>query len=193
MENITELKRGSLNGLRRQTNECLVSAYYKGYADGKNEPNEEQEEYIRNLINKAKQEGYDTGYNEGLENAWELIKEIEHNREFEEIVFGKLLINDFTNVSVHFAMEKFKTYKGNKQAEEESIKVGDVVKFNENCHNYDHVKSREYLVLHIFDNGLATLLYDNGDTGAVDISLVDKTGRHIDVTEQLLDKLKGDN
>ena len=33
--NITQLKQGSLSGLRRQTNECIDSAYRKGYEDGK--------------------------------------------------------------------------------------------------------------------------------------------------------------
>lgn len=82
-----------------------------------------------------------------------------------------------------------KYYEEKKKKE---IKVGDIVKFNEKCHNYDHVKSREYLVLHIFDNGVVTILYDNGDTGAAEISLLDKTGRHIDEVEQLLDKLRGE-
>lgn len=86
-------------------------------------------------------------------------------------------------------IDDFKKWQEEKKKAEE-IKVGDVVKFNEKCHNYDHVKSREFLVLHIFDNGLVTLLYDNGDTGASDKSLLDKTGKHIDEVEQLLSKLQ---
>jgi hypothetical protein len=102
------------------------------------------------------------------------------------MLYDLICDHDMTKVISEF--EKWQEEK--KKAEE--VKVGDVVKFNEKCRNYDHVKSREYLVLHIFDNGLVTLLYDNGDTGTADISLLDKTGRHFDEVEQLLAKLRGE-
>ena len=64
MGNITELKRGSLNGLRRQTNECLVSAYYKGYEDGKKEPKEVKAVNVEDT--SEYQIGYKVGYDTDL-------------------------------------------------------------------------------------------------------------------------------
>lgn len=106
---------------------------------------------------------------------------------FEDCVGVDEVVCGFT---VQRIVEITKAYEEKKKAEEESIKVGDVVKFNEKCHSYDHVKSREFLVLHIFDNGLVTLLYDNGDTKTTNLSLLDKTGKHVDEVEQLLSKLQ---
>lgn len=206
MGKITELSRGSLNGLRRQTNECLKNAYNKGYEDGKKEPREVK------AVNVEDTSEYQIGYKVGYEDGTNRNLQGYYNKGLEDVNHALGVLKAMTGTecaewfenyvgiddvvctfTIQRIIENTKAYEEKKKAEEESIKVGDVVKFNENCHNYDHVKSREYLVLHIFDNGLVTLLYDNGDTGAVDISLVDKTGRHIDVTEQLLDKLKGDN
>lgn len=60
--NMTQLKQGSLNGLRRQTNECIDNAYRKGYEDGKKEPRE-----VANVEDTNEyQIGYKVGYNEGL-------------------------------------------------------------------------------------------------------------------------------
>ena len=93
----------------------------------------------------------------------------------------------FKHYSISEIAERIEAYEEKKKAEE--IKVGDVVKFNEKCHSYEANKDREYLVLHNFGK-LVTLLYDNGDTGAADIILLDKTGRHIEEVEQLLSKLQ---
>ena len=176
--------------------------YNKGYEDGKKEPREVK---AVNLEDTSEyQIGYKVGYNIGYDDALEeFCKLYVYENDYKEFFLNVYAKPFHENTTLYDAVARYgigtvmadftKWQEEKKKAEEESIKVGDVVKFNENCHNYDHVKSREYLVLHIFDNGLVTLLYDNGDTGAVDISLVDKTGRHIDVTEQLLDKLKGDN
>lgn len=153
-------------------------AYKKGYEDGAKNQDEVQ---------------YKKGYNKGLEDAQEYIEKLYHygmkelQNEFDDISIPDIIRNN----SMTDIIAIIKAYEEKKKAEDE-IKVGDVVKFNEKCHNYDHVKAREFLVLHIFDNGLVTILYDNGDTGASKISLLDKTGRHFDEIEQLLDKLRSE-
>lgn len=190
--NITQLKQGSLNGLRKQTNECLDAAYNKGYEDGKKEYKAIfSEEEIYNVANKERQEGYNNGYNNGLEDAnhamtvLENMTEIERETWFEDYASVGEVVREFT---IQRIMKTTKVYEERKS--EKEIKVGDIVKFNEKCHDYNAKKDREYLVLHKFNNGTATLLYDNGDTGAADISLLDKTGRHFDELQQLLDKMK---
>ena len=50
-------------------------------------------------------------------------------------------------------------------------------------------QGREYLVLHVFDNGTCSLLYDNGDTCCAGLNRLEPTGRHIDEVSELLDKL----
>lgn len=93
MGNITQLKQGSLNGLRRQINECLDRAYNKGYEDGAKEQDEVQyqngykvgqedgyskgiadrkdalftEEEVNDIANKERQ----YGYNQGLEDGYQ--------------------------------------------------------------------------------------------------------------------------
>lgn len=66
--NTTQLKQGSLSGLRRQTNECLDSAYNKGYEDGKADAI-----YNTDMIDELKQ----VEYIRGLEDAWKLARKIE--------------------------------------------------------------------------------------------------------------------
>lgn len=153
------------------TNEYQIG-YKVGFEDGTK----------RNL------QGY---YNKALDDVDDALTVLENMTEtereewFEDYASVGEVIHECT---IQRIIKSTKEYEEKKKAEE--IKVGDVVKFNEKCHSYDHVKSREFLVLHIFDNGLVTLLYDNGDTGATEISLLDKTGKHVDEVEQLLSKLE---
>lgn len=200
MGNTAELKQGSLDGLYRQANECLDNAYRRGYDDGR------IAEYQRGLEdgNKIAEKGlkelqdstYDVAYNKGIEDFENLfVHEHDYEQFFEDTYGSKNPDYNLYDLVAKYGAKKviddFKKWQEEKKKVEEEIKVGDVVKFNEKCHNYDHVKSREFLVLHVFDNGLVTLLYDNGDTGAADRSLLDKTSRHMDEVEQLLDKLRG--
>jgi hypothetical protein len=206
MGNITLLSRGSLNGLRRQTNECLKNAYNKGYEDGKKEPREVKAVNVEDT--SEYQIGYKVGYADGKKELRESHGEQEYNRGIEDasnlLAYAdeKFIRECFPSESnwnwfdlnakygLALLIKEFKKWQEQKKQAEE-FKVGDIVKFNKKCHGYETKENREFLVLHKFDNGIVTLLYDNGDTGAVDISLLDKTDRHIDETEQLLDKLKG--
>ena len=121
-------------------------------------------------------EEYDRGYSQGLEDA-EMANRYFYSTE-------KKLLSIPEKVSV-WKEEK-------KKAEEETIKVGDVVRYNKKCHQYDLVKGREYLVLHVFDNGTCSLFYDNGDTCCAGLDILEPTGRHIDEVSQVLDKLRGE-
>ena len=160
-------------------------AYKKGFEDGNKIADKDLKEIQDSTYNMA--------YNEALkdaDHAMDVLKDMTV-AEGEEWFGNCVGIDDvICKFTIQRIIDTTKAYEEKKKAEE--IKVGDVVKFNEKCHNYDHVKSREFLVLHVFDNGLVTLLYDNGDTGAADRSLLDKTSRHIDEVEQLLDKLRSE-
>lgn len=195
------------------TNEYQIG-YKEGRKDGFAYCRENTE-----LIPELKKTEYTNGYNTGINDYNKMIQWLHDctddfkefmNKEYgydvmyltnpkvdEGVMLYDLICDhDIAEVISEFQrwQEEMKKAKEKKKAEiikkaEEIIKEGDIVKFNEKCLSYHANKDREYLVLHVFENGLATLLYDNGDTGAAEISLLDKTGRHIEV--QLLDKLKG--
>ena len=68
MKNLTQLHQGSLNGLRRQTNECIDSAYRKGYEDCAKLYKQTAEEWD-NELSQAKEDNY----NQGLEDARNIL------------------------------------------------------------------------------------------------------------------------
>lgn len=178
--------------------------YNRGYEDGKNEVL-----YKTELIPELKKAEYTKGYNSAINDYNGMIqwlhdctddfKEFMNKKYGYDVMYltnpkvdeGVMLYDLICDHDIAEVISEFKKWQEEKKKADE-IKVGDVVKFNEKCHNYDHVKSREFLVLHIFANELASILYDNGDTGAAEISLLDKTGRHVDEVEQLLNKLRGE-
>ena len=157
-------------------------------------------------LDKGYQEGYDTA----IENA-QATKldwgEVQYKKGIEDLSHAMLVYEDTsaeerleyygTNIwAYQYAIDNpteliamVKAYEEKKKAEEETIKVGDVVRYNKKCHQYDLVKDREYLVLHVFDNDTCSLLYDNGDTCCSSLSILEPTGRHIDEVSQVLDKL----
>ena len=154
--------------------------------------------FDQNELNKLEKfdsnEEYDRGYSQGIEDCEKAIDTLgsftleELEEEFGTKVFtGILLENPLQDI-----VAITKAYKEKKKAEEDTIKVGDVVRYNKKCHQYDLVKDREYLVLHVFDNDTCSLLYDNGDTCCAGLDILEPTGRHIDEVSQLLDKLRGE-
>lgn len=179
-----------------------TQAYEQGFEDGKNEVI-----YKTELIPELKKVEYTKGYNSAINDYNGMIQWLHDctgdfrkfmNKKYGYDVMyltnprvdeGVILYDLICDHDIAEVISEFKKWQEEKKKADE-IKAGDVVKFNEKCHNYDHVKSREFLVLHIFDNGLVTILYDNGDTGAAEISLLDKTGRHFDQVEQILSELK---
>ena len=157
-------------------------------------------------LEKHRKQAYDEGYNSAINDYNGMIqwlhdctddfKEFMNKKYGYDVMYltnprvdeGVMLYDLICDHDIAEVISEFQKWQEEKKKAD--IKVGDVVKFNEKCHDYDHVKSREFLVLHIFDNGLVTILYDNGDSGAAEISLLDKTGKHVGEVEQLISKLK---
>lgn len=207
MGNITQLHQGSLNGLRRQTNECIDAAYNKGYEDGAKKQDEVQyqkgyekgyedgnkclsdselERIWENKLDKAKADGYDTGYDNGYNNG---LKDVNHAMDvlkdmtgtecaewFDDCVGVDAVVCGF---SVHRIVEIIKAYEKIKKAEEE-IKVGDEVK-DLATDNIGVVMSIGKLIVYITNNGVYTKT----------LGSLEKTGRHFDEVEQMLNKLRG--
>ena len=136
---------------------------------------------------------YDKGYTQGIADYRKFIRVFESGTDiFEDRrnSDGTLSVDMILQyLPMREIMARIKVYEEKKKAEE-VINVGDIVKFNEKCHEYEQVKDRQYLVLHIdYDKGHANLLHDNGDTSCADVCLLDKTGKHIDNAEGLVQAL----
>ena len=187
MGNITELRQGSLDGLRRQLNECIENAYNKGYVDGKKEPKEEHEEYIRELINKAKQEGYDTGYNEGLENARKYINKLYQYglNELQNYFDETSIPNIICRTSITDIIASINLYEEKKKAEEE-IKVGDIVVWE------DGKKDFPFIVTLVKCQTYVAINKEGGFTYFSPNAKLKKIGNVSDKLQTLIDKLKGD-
>lgn len=191
MGKITELSQGSLNGLRRQLNECIENAYNKGYTDGKKEPNEEHEEYIRNLVNKAKQEGYDTGYNNALEEFCKLYGYENDYKEFFLNVYAKppfheniTLFDAVARYGIATVMADFKKWQEQKKQNEE-IKVGDIVIW-ENATDFPFIITLSNCQTYV------AMTKEGSFTHFKPNSKLKKIGNVSDKLQTLLDKLKGD-
>ena len=119
MGKITELSQGSLNGLRRQLNECIENAYNKGYADGKKEP----------IESHGEQE-----YNRGIEDASNLLAFV--SRDFIQECFPNEKGWDLFDLNAKYGLavviKEFKKWQEQKKQAEEEIKVGDWVEHFEN-------------------------------------------------------------
>ena len=191
-----------LEPMEEVTNAKDTREYKIGYNDG----------YTAGYLydySKSAEEGYNKGYNSAIDDYNTIFEFIFHNmkdfRQFlldsgyydTEMVIRSSTANILYDLIISFDMAEvigdFKKWQEEKKQSEEIIKEGDIVRFNEKCHSYDSKKDREFLVLHVFeDRNLATILHDNGDTSCVELSLVDKTNRHIEEVSQLLDKLRGE-
>ena len=180
MGNITRLHQGSLNGLRRQINECLDSAYNKGYEDGKKEPREVKAVNVEdtNEYKIGYKVGYEDGKNEAIYNT-ELIPELkrqEYNKGFlDGFVVGQLMYNLICDHDIAEVKEW--------QDDKANIKVGDVVK----CGDALMIVTRVDKI-----SGYISGVCADGEYFDRDPSKWKKTGRHFDEVEQLLNKLKGD-
>lgn len=202
MGNITQLKQGSLNGLRRQTNECIDNAYRKGYEDGKKEPrevanvedtNEYQIGYKVGLedgnkiadknLKEIRDSACDVAYNKALkdtDHAMDVLKSMtgtECAEWFEDCVGVDEVVCGFT---VQRIVEIIKAYEEKKKSEE--IKVGDVVQ-----------QKGAIMIVTRVNNIAKTIsgVNKDGEYFERDMYKWHKTDRHFDEVEQLLDKLKG--
>lgn len=150
---------------------------------------------LSNMSNekKAYEEGYKEGYERGIKEAWDLASLFAqcNNEEFEKI--GVHELRDVFNVKYKYAEE---AYKKIKEAEQKSIRIGDIVRFEEDT--YSDGRVHEIIVTafveggHIVENikdikkGLVMGITQTGVVyRPVSITSCKKTGKHIDIQEVL--------
>ncbi len=154
MGNITELSQGNLDGLKKQVCECIDHAnaegYKRGYTKGKNDGHAQgcntQSEYDKAKIDEAKQEGYNNGYNTAINDYNMMIQRLHESRNdfirfLDEVYLyniegnvttGSILYDIIPKWNMRELIYEFKEWQEQKKmAEEETIKVGDVVKCND--------------------------------------------------------------
>lgn len=206
MGNITELSRGSLNGLRRQLNECIENAYNKGYADGKKEPREvkavnveDTSEYqigykvgyaeALKLDEGTPTKDYTSGYNTALKDFENLYVYENDYKEFFLNVYAKPFYENVTlfdavaKYGIEKVMDDFKKWQEQKKQAEEEIKVGDEVQID---------SDRRGVVISIRE-GWCRIIMNTGFVNSLKKNDLKKTGRNFSTeVSQLLDKLKGD-
>ena len=126
-------------------------------------------------------DGYDDGYQKGLDDAWEMMKGVclppyEGGMELYEVIecFGKGLLKDILrNNSASEAKSKYDEWKAKKE-QEEQIHVGDVV-VSKNTGN-------EYLVLSELLNDMVGLLNTSNYVPSIlPKNFLTKTGKHYDL------------
>lgn len=173
MGKITELSQGSLNGLRRQLNECIENAYNKGYADGKKE----------NIDSYGEQE-----YNRGIEDASNLLAYAD--KRFIRECFPSESNWDLFDLNAKYGLavviKEFKEWQVKINQTEKEIKVGDEV--------YLLDSTNPILITRVSPEGLVGFSQHGKYAwySYKEIGDLHKTGRHFDEIEQVLDKLKGD-
>jgi hypothetical protein len=190
MGKLTQLHQGSLNGLRRQTNECLENAYNKGYQDGK-----------KDLEESNGQAEYNKGYNDAINDYNMMFKYMFHNiKEFRQFLLDskyydtEMVIRGSSTASVLFdlicdfdiaeVISEFKKWQEEKKKAEEEIKVGDIVYYGE--------EMLKAIVLDIVTGqgvSYAIMLDENGLNVNEELSGL-KFIEHTNEVEQLLDKMK---
>lgn len=137
---------------------------------------------IGKAISKASEDVYkedmNTAYNKGLNDAWELARKI-NNMEFKEFikVFERTgydgrevkmnLINELTPQE---ALAKMKAYE-----EAQKIKVGDIIETK------DFTDKWKAVVLDILNKDKAWILNERGCVFGVELEILRKTGKHIDI------------
>lgn len=167
--NITQLKHGSLNGLRKQTNECLDAAYNKGYEEGAKNQDEVQ---------------YKNGYDNALEDFEKIfIHEHDYEQFFEDTYGSKDPDYNLYDLVAEYGAKKvlndFKKWQEEKKKRDEEIKVGDEV-----MHQHENG-----IITSIHDGYYRILLSDGFPISETKSGFV-KTGRHFDELQQLLEKMK---
>ena len=147
-------------------------------------------------VSNALQHGYDEGYQDGLNDAWELAKKIILPMECHEVFTGEDLndifgMSGYKNVMSTFsaseALAKFQEYEEARKKAEAEIKVGDEV----------IVPNGKRCVVTGFnrgDNKWILCIDENGDCGPNYHEKTDlkKTGRHFPQIEEVLKQMKGE-
>ena len=209
MGKITELSQGSLNGLRRQLNECIENAYNKGYADGKNEPREvkavnveDTSEYqigykvgyaeALKLDEGTPTKDYTSGYNTALKDFENLlVYEHDYEQFFEDTYGSKDPDYNLYDLVAKYGAKKvlndFKKWQEQKKQDEEEIKVGDIVVWE------DGRKDFPFIVTQIKHQTYSVMNNEGGSSYFSCNAKLKKIGNASDKLQTLIDKLKGDN
>lgn len=145
-------------------------AYKNGYDDGaKSVKNWDEEE--KNLRIKE-------AYEKGLDDVWECIKKIQDTPEKVRVeIFGNWAMpNIVRKHTASEAMAKIKAYE-----DEHKIRVGDEVK----------AWYGNAIVTHVDEKAkTANFFYITGDSGCDYLKNIERTGRHFDEIEVLIEKMK---
>ena len=135
--------------------------------------------YSVNWVSEDKIFPMDKTYADGLKDAWELAKKIlfkEYGYSAQQIynIFGDGAMQSVKKLSYAEALAKIEAYE-----KEKEIKVGDVVRRNENGFN-GIVTTIKY--------GEAFVMYNDGSSTSWSVKGLIKTGKHIDI-ESLLKQI----
>lgn len=195
--NVTQLRQGSLNGLRRQTNECLENAYNKGYKVGYNEEIAKQKDPNFVPLQKCPTQLEDCkAYKLGLEDGYKGYKYLEKwfadtcFYDDEDNLFPEYkrrqadiccLEDIITDVGFSEVLNRVKAYEEKKNGE---IKVGDEVVVTS--------VGFKGIVLSIYSDERYRVIYKDGIISNEEKNTLKRTGRHFDEVGQLLDKLRGE-
>jgi len=184
MKNTTQLKRGSLNGLYRQTNECLDSAYSKGFEDG----NKIADKDLKEIQDST----YDVAYNKGVVDFENLFVHEHDYEQFFEATYGSKnpdynLYDLVAKYGAKKVLDDFKKWQEEKKKADEEIIVGDEIKSA-----YSEIFG---VVTNVSITGHIRALFSDGTGATIDLDPRNfkKTGRHFDEVEKILDKLRGEN
>lgn len=177
--NITQLKQGSFNGLRKQTNECLDAAYNKGLEDG----NKIADKDLKDIQDST----YDVGYTKGVEDFENLfVHEHDYEQFFEDTYGSKNSDYNLYDLVAKYGAKKvlndFKKWQEKK--DEEEIKVGDEVVVTS--------VGFKGVVISIYSDERYRVIYKDGIISNEGKNTLKRTGRHFDEVEQLLGKLRGE-
>ena len=129
--------------------------------------------------NKA---SYDMGYNDGLNDAWEMARKIfaMSDNDFDD-AFGDVYKEDvFCYYTPQEALAKLKAYE-----EQSKIEVGDVVEIKDGVEGI-----LSGIVTRVSEDYISCVLSD-GKGGYIPIGLCKKTGKHIDI-ESILEQIRGE-
>jgi len=175
-----------LDELTSKTQELHRAIFDKGYTAGY------KQGIIDNNRNAKRQanDSHEQGYKEGLEDAWQYMKKIAFKEteggiplaEIKEM-FGEyscFLTEILQNYSITEVIDRIKEYEMRQYAE---IKVGD-----------------EVIERHWGGKGIVTranevccyVMWEDGSSGSRDKDDLNKTGKHIDVLDEILKQLKGE-
>lgn len=125
-------------------------------------------------------------YEDGLNEAWELAREVisspnNENKSFtwvrENVIGGNVALFDIIrNYSASEIIEEIKKY--------EEIKVGDEIERINGNHD------RKYIVTKIIESDYINIMFDDGGVGYVNPIHYRKTGRHFPQIEEILKQMQ---